>query len=180
MITASCANALGGIQDTALRLEFANGVCSGTAVGANVLLSAEHCWADGNRLIKINGAEAHALKIERDGADHVLVRVTTRFTRYARMGPEPLQGDRVRWVGNPASLNHQFRIGYVTGTDEGMTLIDATVFGGDSGSGLIDDKGRLVGVVSAMRRWETRSGVSLQLMAAYSLKFTPEQWDSIR
>lgn len=180
VITASCASALSGIRDTSLLLTMQRGHCSGTAVGRNIVLSAEHCWSDGNRLVAINGQEAHALKIIRDGQDHVLVRVTTKFTRWSRMGPEPEQGDRVRWIGNPSQLRQQYRVGYVTGTHEGDTLIDAPVYGGDSGSGLYDDRGRLVGVVSGMRRWSTRQGFDMQLMVSHPLEFSAEDWRAVR
>ena len=83
VLTVSCASALSGIRDTSLLLTMQRGHCSGTAVSRNVVLSADHCWAGGNRLVAINGQEAHALKIIRDGQDHVLVRVTTKFTRWS-------------------------------------------------------------------------------------------------
>ena len=180
VITASCASALSGIEATALRLEFANGICSGTAVGPRVVLTADHCFADGNRLLKINGKEAHALKIERDGKDHVLVRVTTRFKRYARMGPPPAKGDRVRWVGMPSGMDRLYRQGYYVGDDEGFLMFDAPAYGGDSGSGLHDDEGRLVAVLSGMRMWQNQRGFHMQLMVAYPLEFTPEQWAAVR
>lgn len=180
VMTVSCASALSGIRDTSLLLTMQRGHCSGTAVGRNIVLSAEHCWANGNRLVAINGQEAHALKIVRDGKDHVLVRVTTKFTRWSQMGPEPEQGDRVRWIGNPSSLRGQFREGYITGTYEGEFLIDARVFGGDSGSGIYNDRGQLVGVVSGMRRWSTREGFDMQLMVSHPLAFSAEDWRAIR
>ena len=181
VVAVSCASAMNGIQGTSLRLEFDNGgICSGTAVAANVVLSADHCWDDHARLLFINGKSANALDIERDGNDHVLVRVNYRFTSWARMGPEPKQSDRVRWIGNPARLSSQYREGYVTGFSEGMTLVSADVFGGDSGAGVFDERGRVVGVVSAMQRWQTHSGHQLQLMVMFPLEFTDKQWRDIR
>ena len=180
VITASCASALTGIQDTALRLEFDNGgVCSGTAVAANVLLSADHCWNDSARLMKINGEEAHALKIERDGQDHVLVRVSTKFKRHARMGPEPALGDRIRWLGQPAAQLNVYRQSYVIRTDgESIWFMDG--YHGDSGAGVFDDHNRLVAVVSSGRRWQARTGHSFQVTVALPIKFTPEQWRAIQ
>lgn len=178
-VTASCASALTGINDTALRLEFANGVCSGTAVGTRLLLTADHCFDGGNRLLKINGQEAHALKIERDGKDHVLVRVTTKFHRYAKVGPTPQVADRVRWVGMPAGEDRVYREAYVTRvTDE--VWLDGQAFHGDSGSGLFDAKGRLVAVLSGGKSWQSRSGMEFRMTIAYPLEFTPEQWRAVQ
>jgi S1-C subfamily serine protease len=181
VVTASCASALTGIQDTALWLKFERGHCSGTAVGPHLVLSAEHCWGNGNQLVAINGREAHVTKMVKDGRDHVLVRVSVKFDRWARMAPHhPKQGDRVRWIGNPTSLRHQYREGYVTGVDGGQMLLDARLFGGDSGSGVFDDHGHVVGVVSAMRRWQTLQGMSMQLAVAFPVSFSAEQWRSVR
>ena len=180
MVTASCASALTGIQDVALRIVMENGgVCSATAVGRNVLLTADHCL-DGTRIISINGREAYALKIVRDGKDHALVRVTAKFSRWARMGAAPEQGDRVRWIGHPSGMDRIYREGYVVGDDSGMTMVDARAFGGDSGSGLFDDRGRLIGVLSGIRRWQTRQGFSMQMVAAYPMAFTADDWRAIR
>ena len=86
----------------------------------------------------------------------------------------------MRWIGNPSSLRGQFREGYITGRYEGEFLIDARVFGGDSGSGIYNDRGQLVGVVSGMRRWSTREGFDMQLMVALPLEFSAEDWRAIR
>lgn len=180
VMTVSCASALSGIQDTSLRLEFDNGgICSGTAVTDRVLLSADHCWNDHARLMKINGQPANALKIERDGQDHVLVRVTTKFTRWARMGPEPEVGDRVRWIGNPAGQEKVYREGYVVRV-AGDTWLDANAYHGDSGSGLFDKHGRIIAVLSGGKRWQARSGLTFMVTVARPLEFTKEQWRSIR
>lgn len=180
VVTASCASALTGIQDVSLRIEMENGgVCSATAVGKRLLLTAEHCL-DGTRIVAINGREAYALKIVRDGKDHALVRVTERFNRWARMGQAPEQGERVRWIGQPAGMERIYREGSVAGENSGHTLIDAQAYGGDSGSGLFDERGRVVGVLSGMRRWQNRQGFSMQLVVAFPLQFTAEQWRAVQ
>ena len=43
-----------------------------------------------------------------------------------------------------------------------------------------DDKGRLVAVLSGMRMWQNPRGFHMQLMVAYPLEFTAEQWREIQ
>lgn len=168
------------IERYTLRLDFEGGaICSGTAVGVNLVLTADHCLAAG-RLIKINGAEAYALKIVRDGKDHAVVRVTQRFGQWARMGAYPRTGDRVRWVGTPAGEDAVYREGYVARSKPDELYIDAIGFGGDSGSGLFDGRGRVVGVLSGVKSWRTMSGLRMDLILAWPLEFTEAQWAEIR
>jgi hypothetical protein len=94
LFTAGCAEAHPPIRDVALRLDLANGVCSATAVGPDVVLTATHCM-DGNRITAINGKAAYALKRIDDGKDHSLVRVSVRFKKWARLGHSPVSGDHV-------------------------------------------------------------------------------------
>ena len=166
-------------RDYALRLEFERGgVCSGTAVGKRLVITASHCWQAG-RLVKINGQPAYAMKIKHDGADHALVRVTVEFTRWARMGKEPVQGDRVRWIGQPDGMQGIYREGYFAGWNDGVMLFDATAWRGDSGSGLMDDSGRIVAVLYGMYRRQIPSGHDFQIAVAFPLAFTREDWEAV-
>lgn len=163
-----------------LRLEFENGgICSGTSVAKDVILSAEHCWSTG-RLLTINGQEAYALEMVKDGNDHVLARVTVQFKHWATVAMRPVVGDRLRWSGNAAGERDLYREGYVSRALEDEILIDAHGFGGDSGSGLFDRKGRLVAVLSANKSWRAANGMRLDLVVAWPLAFTSEQWRDIR
>lgn len=169
-----------GIGDTALRLGFEDGgICGATKVGPSVILAAEHCFA-GSRLVKINHKPGWAVKIARDGKDHVLVRVTRTFGRWAEIGPAPKQGDRVHWVGMPAGMDHIYREGVMAGVDSGVMMFDAQAYGGDSGSGIFDDRGRLVAVLSGISRWESRNGIDIQFAVAYPMAFTADDWESVR
>jgi hypothetical protein len=181
MLVAGCAGAHPrDIEANTLRLDFeGGGICSGTAVARDIVLTADHCLASG-RLLKINGAEAYALKIVRDGKDHALVRVTTKFKTWARMGPYPQTGDRVRWIGTPAGENAVYREGYIARSLPDELYISAIGFGGDSGSGIHDDRGRLVAVLSAVKSWRTLSGMRMDLIVAWPLAFSDEDWKSIR
>lgn len=165
----------------AVRLEFAGGgVCSGTAVGRDVILSATHCW-EGGKLIRVNGEEAYALRILHDGADHALVRVNLAFARWAVAGGAPKQGERVSMIGNPSGEPDMYREGYVVRATADKVFIDMQGFGGDSGAGVFDSRGTLVAVVSAGALW-IRPGTPfhMALTLAYPLAFTDEQWREIR
>lgn len=177
LLASGCADAKP--KDLALRLEFDDGVCSGTAVAADVILSAEHCWTTG-RLRKINGFPANAMEIVKDGKDHALVRVNVNFKRWARMGPRPVQGDRLRWFGNPAGEYDVYREGYVARTNGEETWLDARGFSGDSGSGLFDSAGRVTGVLTGIKSWKNLSGLRFDMIVVYPLAFTAEHWREIR
>lgn len=134
------------LRATALRLEFADSVCSGTAIARDVLVTAQHCL--GRPLRTINGKPVKIVGIGRDSKDLATVRVTgITFTTWARFGPALAQGDRVRWFGNPGGVADVYREGYVVRATQDMVLVDARSYGGDSGSGVFDAQGRLVGVL---------------------------------
>jgi V8-like Glu-specific endopeptidase len=156
-----------------------HGVCSGTAVGRNIILTAQHCL-DAGRIVAIDGQAAYALEVVKDGKDHALVRVTTTFKRWARMGVAPSMGDRIRWVGNPAGVEKVYRQGYVARVFTDEILIDAAAFGGDSGSGLMDDKGRVVAVLTGAKWWRDNNGMTFALVLAFPLAFTEKDWAEIR
>lgn len=156
-----------GQHEAVLRLEFTDGICSGTAISKDHLLTASHCLVDGP-LKSINGqpCEQDGQAIE-DGEDHSIIRVTCSFSVWARMGnPNLTQGERLHFWGNPGGLHDIYRAGYVMGFEEGWALVDAVVFGGDSGAGLFNWRGQVVGVVST--RWayaETFHGMGARPMA---------------
>lgn len=163
------------VQDVALRLSFeGGGLCSGTSVGRDVVLTAAHCFEHG-RLVGINGHEAYALRIARDGKDHVLVKVTQTFRHWARIGGMPVQAQRLRFVGNPAGEANMYREGYVVRAQTDGVLVDARSFNGDSGAGLLDDQGRVVAVLSGAYLWRNGQFV-MQLVACLPLNFTHEQY----
>lgn len=176
LVFAGCAQA--HPRDYALRLEFEQGICSGTAVGERLVLTASHCW-QGGRLMKINGQPAYALKIKHDGKDHALVRVTMKFDRWARMGAMPVQAQDVTWHGNPASQEDILRRGYVMRVRKGEAYIDAQGFGGDSGSGIFDRQGRVIGVLSGIKTWQSLTGHRFNVIVAFPLAFTAQDWSEV-
>lgn len=146
-VLAGCATP--NLRDTVLRLDFEKGLCSGTAVGPHTLMTANHCFLTGD-LKRVNGHPVRAGKRVKLSADGVLVDVDMTFPKYAKRGPRPVQGQRVRFIGNPGGNADVYREGYVARAWTDGVVIVAPVCKGDSGAGLFADDGRVVGVVSAM------------------------------
>jgi hypothetical protein len=178
-LLAGCADAHpASFRDTALRLDLeGGGICSGTAVGKDIVLTAEHCTNSGP-ILAINGLPARALKIIKDGHDHVLVRVTMRFKHWAQVGRGPNTGDRVRWLGMPAANDRVYREGYVSRVYLQEIWVDGHSFGGDSGAAMFGNDGRIVGVVSAGKMW-INGPFTFSMVVLYPLSFTAKDWKEI-
>lgn len=164
------------IEKAALSLEFQNGWCSGTAVGRHTLLTATHCQ-QGGELIKVNGHPVKVTAREDDGNDHTLLVIDKTFNRWARMGGKPAQTQRVRVIGSPGGQEDVYREGYVARVRDDEVWLILPGFGGDSGSALFDDGGRIIAVLSGARTWvDYRTGAVFTVIVAMPVKFKPEQW----
>lgn len=163
-------------KDYVHRLErVEGGVCGATAVGKRTLLSAAHCVHKDDKVVLVNGTAVGILRMEFDGADHVLIVVTVMFDHIATVTAPPKQGDRVRWYGNPIGIPDVYGEGLIVGQFEGRTLIDGNIWFGTSGSALFNERGQIVGVVSSVLGSEI-----YKLGAALPLRFTAEQWGVVR
>lgn len=162
-------------KDIAHRIERLSGeVCGATAVGGRTLLSAAHCVDKDDQVLIVNGAMVGILRMEFDGADHVLIVVTKTFKRHTRVVSAPVQGDRVHWWGQPMGLRDVYGEGVIVGEYEGRTLIDGSIWYGVSGSGLLNARGEVVGVVSAIMGQQIyKLGVALPIV------FTAKQWATV-
>ena len=58
-------------------------------------------------------------------------------------------------------------------------LYQLPIFKGDSGAGILDKHGRLIGVVSFMYHWQD-NGFGIQFAGSWKLNFTAEQWREAR
>lgn len=140
---------LAELRETAVRLQFAEGICSGTAVGPDKVQTAAHCLKN-DRLVTANGSFVGVMSQRGTGPDTVeLTLAGVRFGRWVQRGI-PKQGDRVRFFGNPHGEPDLLRVGYISRVGADGIIVDVTICRGDSGSGLLNDAGELVGVVSAM------------------------------
>jgi hypothetical protein len=127
---------------------------------------------------------------EFDGQDHMLLDLAgvnfkqiVEVRGYSAQGPRlPLQGERIHWWGNPGGMRDQYREGIVTGvipwdvkdSPEGqrmegpvLYLTQAPAIGGDSGSAVFGDDGRVVGIVTF--------GIYDGIMGMFPIQFTPAQ-----
>lgn len=167
----------GPLNDVALYLQIGEGGCSGTAISRHVVLTASHCFSATTKAITIAGRPANIVGVVADGKDHSLVRLDIEFKAWARVGPAPKQGDVLRWIGAPGGRVNFYREGYVSNIDDAGVYIDAPSFQGDSGAGLFNARGQLVGVISGSIIWWSLEDQSrMQLSRALPLAFTPEQW----
>lgn len=173
----ACANARP--SPYAVRLDFDGGVCSGTRVGAQIILTAKHCFV-GTTLVAINGQPASVLAISESGEDHVLVKVTQRVRRWARFGLSMRVGDHVSWTGNPAGMNMVYREGVVVSMSDNDIQLQAPVFGGDSGAGVFDKTGRVVGVVTGYRMFRDGNGHSFSTTWLYPLRLDKNNWKAVK
>lgn len=158
------------LRDTSLRLEFgAFSLCSGTAIAADTLITAQHCL-QGGPLRTVNGHAVQVIGVGKDKHDTLTLKIKGwAFKHWARTGPLLHQGDRVRWFGNPAMEPDVYRQGYVVRVTKDEVLIDAHAFGGDSGSGIFDDQGRLIGVLTGAKWWRNDIGLVFALVVMYPM-----------
>lgn len=136
------------VHDHTVLLEFADGHCSGTVVAKNVILTAAHCVSGYPWMVVIDGTPANIERTHLDGGDQARIEVDISFAAWAEVGPPVKRGDRVFLYGNPGELRDVLRRGYVAGEGNGLLLTDINIGHGDSGAGVFNDRGQVVGVVS--------------------------------
>ena len=161
----------GDLRATALRLEFGpTAMCSGTAISPDTLITAQHCLKGGT-LRAVNGTPVKVVGIGKDKGDTLTIRVQgIAFEHWARFGPALEQGDEVQWFGNPAREPDMYRRGYVVRATDEAVLIDGIGFSGDSGSGVFDARGRLIGVLTGVSTWRSPSGLRFDLIVMFPIR----------
>ena len=153
-------------------LGFTDGMCSGTLVGPNKLLSASHCF-QGGRLLTVNMVPVNVVQYQHDGKDHALITLDTTFPSHARVNFGGMaQGERVFMYGNPSGQADMLRRGYVAGTVAQGTMLDLPVSQGDSGAAIFNERGEVVGVLTGYT--ELQSG--MQLAAVHPFTGSFESW----
>jgi len=108
--------------------------------------------------------------------------VDTTFTSWAKLGESPKPGDFIFLWGQPAFLNFLYREGHVAGYDEKegvvTTIYDLNGFYGDSGSGIFNLSGQVVGVTS-YAVVINYNDTQFKLMGSIPFKFTAEQYREV-
>jgi hypothetical protein len=154
-----------------------DGSCSGTTIKANVLLGAKHCFVNeitqiqNVKTLKINGEDTHVVLFVFDDADHALLLLDKTFPSFVTVGEKPEVGGNIHYWGNPDWEIDILRKGYVTNLSHHMMLIDVNGFFGDSGSGIFDDNGNVVGVISDISSRTEKKQKKGQPAAFYHIKF---------
>lgn len=134
--------------------------CSSTVIDTQALLTATHCFVDEKPAVgtvfMVNGHLYTIEKFANDGNDHTIVVLTgTPFpaSDIASVGNnvELSITDEVYMLGNPGGMRNMFRRGYIAGfsrNSEGLWVhADFRATGGDSGSGIFNADGKIIGVL---------------------------------
>lgn len=129
--------------------------CSSARVDVHAILTARHCFT--NKMPTVGtvffyGQDvATILAVAVDDNDHVAIRINKTFTSWATFSTDPIrQSERVSMLGNPAGMQNLFRTGYVTSFNNGWTMMDMNIACGDSGSGVFNSKGELIGTIETV------------------------------
>lgn len=85
-----------------------------------------------------------------DESDLALLKAPLDNQPYFKRGATPFLGDKVRVVGHPFGHLWTMTTGTVTGVIRNYLQLDASTNPGNSGGPVVDDEGRLVGIISAI------------------------------
>lgn len=157
-----------------LLLTFSDGTCSGTAIAPHAILTATHCF-DGPT-VKLSGLIVRK-RID-DGNDHTLLVVGQTFGAHAELAPMPGAGAEVHISGNPGDLRGIYASGTVAGNFDGDALLNLPIYYGDSGAAVLDDAGRVVGVISGIRVL-AGGGAIEEWAETKPFRFTAAQWGEV-
>jgi serine protease Do len=162
-------------------------LCAGVWISRTLVLTANHCTRDvevgGNVYVRMRGvsmSKESALLTRFSDHDLAILDVADPPSHgVATTAALPAQGDTVYAAGHPLGLEWSFSLGEVAAVRDGetilngdveMTLIQSTVpiSGGNSGGGLWDEDGRLLGIASFMVRPSLGSNLGFFIPVQYA------------
>jgi V8-like Glu-specific endopeptidase len=177
-------------------LSMGGGSCTGVAVGPHTILTAEHCLTDDFSIRKvpktltdipseftigIDGQQAQMLAVEADGFDHVLILTNVKLPAYLKIDQSNkfvqnqklvaygYPGDRTDKVLSEPRFDSTEKDTFHTFPD--FAVFDMTALPGDSGEGLVNMSGKVVGMLSL--------GTNSNTGGVMPFHFTPEQLRAI-
>ena len=129
-------------------------LCSGALVSDDgFILTARHC-AEGATVIDVmlSDGQVYAATIRKISKtqDLALLRISKFRTPFFVLGYPPEQNDNVWIIGNPLGLLNLLTSGIVAKLYGDNVLLDCTAVPGNSGGPVINSKGQLVGILTAM------------------------------
>jgi serine protease Do len=176
------------LRQVTVSLEMSSGgLCSGVWVGKHVVLTANHCVADledGETLVvstvdtpKGGGVRAEVLALDEDHDLALVATLDEPSHPIALAGPMPRVGDRVETMGHPYEMYWSYSSGDVAAIrddvsdDRPMKVIQATapISPGNSGGGLFNEKGELVGICSYMIGQRNAQALNFWIPVQYAI-----------
>jgi V8-like Glu-specific endopeptidase len=170
-------------RHTAQRTSLMRDMCSATVVGPYALLTATHCELPDDALaIQEGDVLTHILGRIRDGADHTIYLVADKFDTAAEINQHDAlsQGEDVFVFGNPGDWHDIYRRGYVAGLIDNEIAFELPVYHGDSGAGIFNSQGQLVGVLTGVEGQKSDDGQSIGLAFSFKLQFTDTQLEQAK
>lgn len=164
-------------------VELGENYCTGTIIGPHAILTATHCVDDKPATQVINDTRTPVTQYIEDGYDHTIMIVPRTYSTWAHIAPRPGVGSTVFMWGN-SQFDDLFRRGVVAKYEDAKDaewpgvwmLMDMLCAGGDSGSGIFNSQGAVVGVMTGVFSWDDRgSGAMGRVSVAMPFQFKPEQ-----
>lgn len=167
--------------------------CGATAVADNVIATATHCLANSGEAKNVIALDLNPVAIlvrVDDGSDNSLVKINAHLRKHTRISTHaPVQGDEVFIFGNPGTLVDMYRRGEIMGfakPESGESiwiLMDMNTGKGDSGSGIMNNYGEVIGTVSEIALADKREikmpYVTAKVTAFHPFNFTKEQLKAV-
>lgn len=158
---------------------------SGVVLGEGIIATAWHVIKPARRIdVQLfDGRVLPATLIGHDSASDIAVLQVDAALRPFETAPEPALADRVCAIGNAFGLGPSVTCGVVSALHvsnagfnpvEDFIQTDAAINPGSSGGALVDDEGRLVGMVSAIfaSQGDTNTGVGFAVSSQLLLRVT--------